>query len=56
MEIGKIAMALGVNIVDFFAFVQRDNEVVTREEDRVPMRLGNWDARVESLNKGEAFP
>lgn len=47
----KIAMALGVNIVDFFAFVQQDDEVVTREEERIHIRLRKWDARIESLIK-----
>lgn len=45
----KIAAALGVNIVDFFAFSPQHDEVVTREADRIPMQLRRWDARIQSL-------
>jgi transcriptional regulator with XRE-family HTH domain len=47
----KIAKALNVNIVDFFTFVHEDNDVVTRQAERVDMQLKKWDARIQSLIK-----
>ncbi len=47
----KIAKALNVNIVDFFTFFHEDNDVVTRETERVDIQLKKWDARIQSLIK-----
>jgi transcriptional regulator with XRE-family HTH domain len=45
----KIARALDVNIVDFFTFVHKDNDVVIKEEERIDLQLNGWDARIQSL-------
>lgn len=47
----KIAKALDVNIVDFFMTRENDEDVVTREEDRVNIQLKRWEARIQSLVK-----
>jgi transcriptional regulator with XRE-family HTH domain len=43
----KIAKALDVNIVDFFMVRENDEDVVTREEDRVNIQLKRWEARIQ---------
>ncbi|MEW6486501.1 MAG: XRE family transcriptional regulator [Thermodesulfobacteriota bacterium] len=45
----KIAQALGVNIVDFFADEAIGEPVVTREADRRDVFLSNWSARIQQL-------
>jgi transcriptional regulator with XRE-family HTH domain len=47
----KIADALNANIVDFFSFPPNEDEVVTRADQRVPMQLPRWDARIQSLTR-----
>ncbi|MCS7281217.1 MAG: cupin domain-containing protein [Desulfobacterota bacterium] len=47
----KIASALGVNIVDFFMDNVNDEDVVTKEEDRIDIHLKRWDAKIQSLVK-----
>jgi transcriptional regulator with XRE-family HTH domain len=45
----RIARALNANIVDFFMETIPDEEVVTRESDRVDIQLKRWDAKIQSL-------
>jgi transcriptional regulator with XRE-family HTH domain len=45
----RIAHALGVNIVDFFSFRSKVDDVITRPHQRVKMQLPRWDARIQSL-------
>ncbi|MHB8765358.1 MAG: helix-turn-helix domain-containing protein [Deferrisomatales bacterium] len=45
----KIADALGVNIVDFFANGEEGEPVVTRVAERRDVFLGNWNARIQQL-------
>lgn len=47
----KIAKAINVNIVDFFAFQASEDELITRADERVNIQLPQWDARIQSLIK-----
>lgn len=45
----KIAEALHTKITDFFVEVQDDDPVVLRQDQRVTLSLGRWNARIQSL-------
>ena len=47
----KIAKALNVNIVDFFTFKSKEDDLITRADERISMQLPQWDARIQSLIK-----
>ncbi len=47
----RIARGLRANIVDFFMVSVNDDDVVTREADRVDIQMKRWEARIQSLVK-----